>query len=438
MYTHTPFITTYTFAHVTHTHHPHLIPQVRKAAFQALGPFISTFYVPLADDSPTFDDSSIEPLGDSILMDNSLLSGSLFSSSSSSSVGNSTLDSSSEDRHPGPVTDSPRNEDLVSLGLSPIHQENDRSTNSDTTGDQREGSQTVVTTKELEDAEFSSFHFWRSPIPVVVGEKGELDMGLELQLEDLEEEEEAQEKKEDSTTAENLHAGQSLEGQGGEQVVSLEGDTTMEGGKTEESSLPAVKAESNSEARENEDASQSVTSTCVSTSTQSSCGDGSDTKDCQKVCDVKDIESKEEDEGTRNPRTEPKEEGGEQESSQASEKVETLTEAVKGLRLVEENVKSQETETKVLSSSKPKGEGQREEETGVLGNVDKVDVDTKSSETQSEELQQNIEGQSGATRPSPGLSGMQEGERMGEGRRRWSLEKTLLTENNSFPQVQAH
>lgn len=370
-------------------------------------------------------------------MDNSLLSGSLFSSSSSS-VGNSTLDSSSEDRHPGPVTDRPGNEDLVSLGLSPIHQENDRSTNSDTTGDQREGSQTVVTTKELEDAEFSSFHFWRSPIPVVVGEKGELDMGLELQLEDLEEEEEAKEKKEDLTTAENLHAGQSLEGQGGEQVVSLEGDATMEGGKTEESGLPEVKAESNSEARENEDASQSVTSTCVSTSTQSSCGDSSDTKGCQKDCDVKDIESKEEDEGTRNPRTEPKEEGGEQESSQASEQVETLTEAVKGLRLVEENVKSQETETKVLSSSKPKGEGQREEETGVLGNVDKVDVDTKSSETQSEELQQNIEGQSGATRPSPGLSGMQEGERMGEGRRRWSLEKTLLTENNSFPQVQAH
>ena len=107
-------------------------------------------------------------------MDNSLLSGSLFSSSSSS-VGNSTLDSSSEDRHPGPVTDRPGNEDLVSLGLSPIHQENDPNTNSDTAGDQRECSQTVVTTKELEDAEFSSFHFWWSPIPVVVGEKG---MGL--------------------------------------------------------------------------------------------------------------------------------------------------------------------------------------------------------------------------------------------------------------------
>ena len=373
-------------------------------------------------------------------MDNSLLSGSLFSSSSSS-VGNSTLDSSSEDRHPGPVTDTPGNEDLVSLGLSPIHQENDRNTNSDTAGDQkedqREGSRTVMTTKELEDAEFSSFHFWRSPIPMVVGEKGELDVGLELQLEDLEEEEEAKEKRGDSTTAENLHTAQSLEGQGGEQVVSLEGDITMEGGKTEESSLPEVKAESSSEARENEDASQSVTSMCVSTSTQSSCDDSSDTKDCQKVCDVKDIESKEgEDEG--NPRTEPKDEGAEQESSQVSEKVETLTEAVKGLRLVNENVKSQETETKVFSSSKPKGEGQREEETGVLGNVDKVDVDTKSSETGSEELQQNVEGQSEATRPSPGLSGMQEGERVGEGRRRWSLEKTLPTENNSFPQVQTH
>ena len=380
-------------------------------------------------------------------MDNSLLSGSLLSSSSSS-VGNSTLDSSSEDRHPGPVTDSPRDEDLASLGLSastPIHQGNGQSTNSDSTGDQRDSSLTGMTTEEVEDAEYSSFHFWRSPIPMVVGEKGELDVGLELQLEDLEEEEEKKEKEGGSAvsevTSEDLLGAQSLESQGecasGEQEASLEEDTTVEGGETKETSLPT---ESNSGERENE--GTSVTSVCVPTSTQSSCGGVSDTADCQKGCDVKDVESKE-DEGARNPRTEQEregeEEGGEKESSQVTERVEALTEAVKNLKLDEEKVKSQETEPEVLSSSELKG--QREEETGVLGNVDKVDVsnrDTKSSETESKELQQDVEGRSGGIRSLPGLSGTQEGEGMGEGRRRWSLEKSLPTENSSFPQVWTH
>ena len=381
-------------------------------------------------------------------MDNSLLSGSLFSSSSSS-VGNSTLDSSSEDRHPGPVTDSPRDEDLASLGLSastPIHQGNGHSTNSDTAGDQRDSSLTRRTTEEVEDAEYSSFHFWRSPIPMVVGEKGELDVGLELQLEDLEEEEE-KEKEGVSTVSEvaseDLLGAQGLESQGecasGEQEVSLEEDATVEGGKTEETSLPA---ESNSGERENEGTSTSVTIVCVPTSTQSFCGGVSDTTDCQKGCDVKDVESKE-DEGARNPRTEQaeegEEEGGERESSQVTERIEALTEAVKNLRLDEEKASSQETETEVLSSSELKG--QREEETGVLGNVDKIDVssrDTKSSETGSQELQQDVEGRSGGIRSLAGLSGMQEGEGVGEGRRRWSLEKSLPTENSSFPQVWTH
>ena len=384
-------------------------------------------------------------------MDNSLLSGSLLNSSSSS-VGNSTLDSSSGDRHPGPVTDSPRDEDLASLGLSastPIHPENGQSRNSDSTGDQRDSS---LTTEEVEDAEYSSFHFWRSPIPKVVGEKGELDVGLELQLEDLEEEEEKKEKEGGSTVSEvaseDLLGAQSSESQGecasGEQEPSLEEDATVEGGKieeggkTEETSLPA---ESNSGERENEDTSTSVTGVCVPASTQSSCGGVSDAADCQKSCDVKDVESKE-DEGTRNPRREGEgeQEGEKRESSQVTERVDVLTEAVKNLRLDEEKVKSQETETEVLSSSSEL-KGQREEETGVLGNVDKVDVssrNTKSSETGSQELQQDVEGRSGGIRSLPGLSGIQEEEGVGEGRRRWSLEKSLPTENSSFPQVWMH
>ena len=80
-YMHIHSLLTHAHTH-SHTYYPHATLQVWKAAFQALGPFISTFYVPLLDDSPTFDDSSVEPLGDSILMDNSLLSGSLLSSSS--------------------------------------------------------------------------------------------------------------------------------------------------------------------------------------------------------------------------------------------------------------------------------------------------------------------------------------------------------------------
>ena len=286
---------------------------------------------------------------------------------------------------------------------------------------------------------------WRSPIPKVVGEKGELDVGLELQLEDLEEEEEKKEKEGGSTvsevTSEDLLGAQSLECQGecasGEQEASLEEDATVEGGKieeggkTEETSLPA---ESNSGEREKEDTSTSVTGVCVPASTQSSCGGVSDAADC----DVKDVESKE-DEGTRNPRTEREGEGEERESSQVTERVEALTEAVKNLRLDEEKVKSQETETEVLSSSELKG--QREEETGVLGNVDKVNVSSsnaKSSETGSQELHQDVEGRSGGIRSLPGLSGVQEGEGVGEGRRRWSLEKSLPTENSSFPQVWMH
>ena len=50
------------------------LSQVRKAAFQYLGTFIATFYVPSESDATSVcDDSSLDPLGDSVLMDNSLL-----------------------------------------------------------------------------------------------------------------------------------------------------------------------------------------------------------------------------------------------------------------------------------------------------------------------------------------------------------------------------
>ena len=53
--------------------------QVRKAAFEHLGSFIASFYVPSdsPESFPCEDESSINPFGDSVLMDNSLLSGTL-------------------------------------------------------------------------------------------------------------------------------------------------------------------------------------------------------------------------------------------------------------------------------------------------------------------------------------------------------------------------
>ena len=55
-------------AHLHSNHHR----QVRKAAYQTLGPFISTFYDPDSTVNKSIS-SSLDPLGDSILRDNSLL-----------------------------------------------------------------------------------------------------------------------------------------------------------------------------------------------------------------------------------------------------------------------------------------------------------------------------------------------------------------------------
>ena len=54
---------------------------VRKAAFQYLGSFIATFYVPELSATPPCDESSLDPLGDSVLMDNSLLTPSSYTPS---------------------------------------------------------------------------------------------------------------------------------------------------------------------------------------------------------------------------------------------------------------------------------------------------------------------------------------------------------------------
>ena len=67
----TPYhhLTTTPYHHTTPSYH---LAQVRKTAYQTLGPFISTFYNPESELNKS-SDVSLEPLGDSILRDNSLL-----------------------------------------------------------------------------------------------------------------------------------------------------------------------------------------------------------------------------------------------------------------------------------------------------------------------------------------------------------------------------
>jgi hypothetical protein len=144
--------------------------QVRKAAYQSLGPFISTFYVPNSE-TPSPENTSLNLLGDSVLLDNSLVE-----SSALTTTGNSnTEDSSSENRHPVP---NPPNQ-LISNSSTPIHsngQGNDKGSTSTQRG-------------TASDSQFSNFEFWRSPIPKVGGD-GRVDKLAEslgnLSLEDIE------------------------------------------------------------------------------------------------------------------------------------------------------------------------------------------------------------------------------------------------------------
>ena len=116
----------------------------------------------------------MEPLGDSILLDNSLLEGSAAMTTTSNS---STEDSNSESRHPLPNTP----HDSFSKSSTPIH--------SSSSGNGSGSSTTSTTQKGAEsDSQFSDFEFWKSPIPKVEdGTEDRLAGGVQdMSLEDIE------------------------------------------------------------------------------------------------------------------------------------------------------------------------------------------------------------------------------------------------------------
>jgi hypothetical protein len=128
---------------------------VRKAAYQSLGAFIATFYIPNGNDTlaeledeggVAQDESTMGLLSDSMLQDNSLLD---------SSATNTTADPSSEHRHPSPNTTPPVDDGAISNSSTPLH----NSSSSRVDG-------------LVQEPEFTSFEFWRSPIPNVVDGEG--------------------------------------------------------------------------------------------------------------------------------------------------------------------------------------------------------------------------------------------------------------------------
>ena len=144
--------------------------QVRKAAYQSLGPFISTFYVPNSE-TPSPENTSLDLLGDSVLVDNSLVESSALTTTGNSS----TEDSNSENRHPLPNPP----DQLFSNSSTPIHS-NGQGNDKGSTSAQRDAES---------GSQFSNFEFWRSPIPKVEGD-GKVDKLAEslenLSLEDVE------------------------------------------------------------------------------------------------------------------------------------------------------------------------------------------------------------------------------------------------------------
>ena len=128
-----------------------LLSQVRKAAYQSLGPFISTFYVPNSE-TPSPENVSIDPLGDSMLMDNSLVESSALTTTGNSS----TEDSNSENRHPLPNPP----DSIFSNSSTPVHS-NGPGNGKGSTSSQRDTES---------GSQFSNFEFWRSPIPKVDGD----------------------------------------------------------------------------------------------------------------------------------------------------------------------------------------------------------------------------------------------------------------------------
>ena len=101
-------------------------------------------------ETPSPENTSIDPLGDSVLLDNSLVESSALTTTGNSS----TEDSNSENRHPLPNPP----DQMFSNSSTPIH--------SNGSGNEK-GS-----TSAESGAQFSNFEFWRSPIPKVDGDGG--------------------------------------------------------------------------------------------------------------------------------------------------------------------------------------------------------------------------------------------------------------------------
>ena len=392
-------------------------------------------------------------------MDNSLLGGSVFSSSDSSG-GNSTLDSDSEDRHPGPVSDSPLSEKPTSSGSAvstPIRQEGGVDT-----GTVRDQKKNDSATAAEEGAEFSNFQFWRSPISAVGG-KGEFQAGLgpPLQLNDLEGEDEKEEKLPASESSSgNLHGAQEfgLErqqavGMSGEQIVDSGADeehVTVGGGKMEKTSLPGsagatedLEQKTHSEEVQSGDIVQSVHTAGVTTSVQNTSsgssgglycqvgGGGDAAKEDDEVASVlrnEQLEKGEKEEGR---------EGGNGGLSQPGGHMGVVTQAMNDAKAAEEKTELPETETEVSPLANLKGERRGgESESGLLANREKVNL--VQPKVGPQDPLQSVEGQSDSnmgTRAPPQSASLQGKESGSEGKRRWSLEKNLQMENNTFPQV---
>lgn len=391
-------------------------------------------------------------------MDNSLLGGSVFSSSDSSG-GNSTLDSDSEDRHPGPVSDSPSSEKPTSSGSAvstPIRQEGGVDTG--TVGDQKENDSA---TAAEEGAEFSNFQFWRSPISAVGG-KGEFQAGLgpPLQLNDLEGEDEKEEKLPASESSSgNLHGAQEfgLErqqavGMSGEQIVDSGADeehVTVRGVKMEKTSLPGnasaaedLEQKTHSEEVQSGDIVQSVHTADVTTSVQNTSSGSSGGLYCQVGGGGGDAAKKDDEvasvlrnEQLEKGEKEEEQEGGNGELSQPGGHMGAVTQAMNDTKAAEEKTELPETEVSPLADLKGERRG-GESESGVLADREKVNsVQPKGGP---QEPLQSVERQSDSNmgmRAPPQSASLQGKESGSEGKRRWSLEKNLQMENNTFPQV---
>lgn len=136
--------------------------QVRKAAYQTLGPFISTFYVANHEESV----SSLEPLSDAELLDTSLLGGK--SSDSNDSVflaNNGSKQSDAKDKEfqtPSKGSGSPSHAvSPLMIFQTPPHVLSSLSSS--------------ILDSEVPQDEYGLFQFWRSPILTVFNDELEPD-----------------------------------------------------------------------------------------------------------------------------------------------------------------------------------------------------------------------------------------------------------------------